>query len=648
MAQFLNETYSSAAFLVGKTADVGGTWSNPANFQGTGDVNISAGRGSFSEASILGFINSASPGDSLQDVTMEWTPIADNWLAGCVARYQTTGGAQLLCWINPSTFTVVKLANATDWTGTTLCTATPTIAVGDRSSHTLRFKVDASGVISVWLDGAAVTLTGTTTDNTLTASGSKVGFWGRGATSTQITADDGAASTPVITGPSGAAGAGSSTANIAENASTGPTFSTDIALGGGYPTLTGAQAANWAITALSSTSWRIDPVTPFDFDAGGLVNPQAIVFNASASVSQSCSVTVTNVSEPPLAPTIGTATAGNASASVAFTAPSNTGRPAISGYTATSSPGGITGTGATSPITVSGLTNGTAYTFKVKAENSDGFGPESAASNSVTPSAGGSGPTINTQPTNQTAKVGATATYTIAATASGGSNSYQWKFNGSNVGTDSSTYARTGVVLADHGGSVTCVVTDSNGPTTSSAASLTVAVTFAGSVPAQNGQTGTPMSLDLSSYFSGGLSRTYAVLSGTLPTGISQVGSTAVFSGTRGAVGSGSFVVRATDSATNTDQTNTISWSITATVAGTITSQPLGNNDRVLLPNKALAWLGFRDYATGNPVLLKTGVVTDSSAQWSVTDVALAQGSRYLMDWLTVDGDHGRADATAS
>lgn len=104
---------------------------------------------------------------------------------------------------------------------------------------------------------------------------------------------------PTITGPSGAAGAGSSTANIAENASTGPTFTTDIALGGGYPTLTGAQAANWAITALSSTSWRIDPVTPFNFEAGGLVNPQAIVFNASASVSQSCSVTVTNANEAP-------------------------------------------------------------------------------------------------------------------------------------------------------------------------------------------------------------------------------------------------------------------------------------------------------------------------------------------------------------
>ena len=87
----------------------------------------------------------------------------------------------------------------------------------------------------------------------------------------------------------------------------------------------------------------------------------------------------------PDAPTIGTATGGNASASVTFTAPSNVGGGAITSYTVISSPGGITGTGASSPVTVSGLTNGTAYTFTVVATNAYGTGPASAASNSVTP-----------------------------------------------------------------------------------------------------------------------------------------------------------------------------------------------------------------------------------------------------------------------
>jgi hypothetical protein len=87
----------------------------------------------------------------------------------------------------------------------------------------------------------------------------------------------------------------------------------------------------------------------------------------------------------PNAPTIGTATAGAGSASVTFTAPSNVGGSAITSYTVISSPGSIIGTGASSPITVSGLTNGTAYTFTVVATNAYGTGPASAASNSVTP-----------------------------------------------------------------------------------------------------------------------------------------------------------------------------------------------------------------------------------------------------------------------
>lgn len=90
----------------------------------------------------------------------------------------------------------------------------------------------------------------------------------------------------------------------------------------------------------------------------------------------------------PGAPTIGTATAGtNNNASVAFTAPACTGRfPAgITNYTAISTPGCITATGASSPVTVTGLTTGTSYTFRVRANGANGLsGPLSAASNSIT------------------------------------------------------------------------------------------------------------------------------------------------------------------------------------------------------------------------------------------------------------------------
>jgi hypothetical protein len=82
-----------------------------------------------------------------------------------------------------------------------------------------------------------------------------------------------------------------------------------------------------------------------------------------------------------------TAAAGNASATVSFTAPASNGGSPITSYTVTASPGGATASGSASPITVTGLTNGTAYTFTVTAANANGTGPASVASNSVTPNA---------------------------------------------------------------------------------------------------------------------------------------------------------------------------------------------------------------------------------------------------------------------
>jgi hypothetical protein len=86
----------------------------------------------------------------------------------------------------------------------------------------------------------------------------------------------------------------------------------------------------------------------------------------------------------PGAPTIGTATKTNSTtATVTFTPPANTGGYAITTYTATSSIGNITGTSTTSPITISGLTSGTGYSFTVTATNSLGVSSPSAASNTV-------------------------------------------------------------------------------------------------------------------------------------------------------------------------------------------------------------------------------------------------------------------------
>ncbi|MFZ4723895.1 MAG: fibronectin type III domain-containing protein [Paludibacter sp.] len=93
-------------------------------------------------------------------------------------------------------------------------------------------------------------------------------------------------------------------------------------------------------------------------------------------------------STAPDAPTIGLATAGNSQATIAFTAPLNNGGVTIIDYTATSNPGGKTATltqAGSGTITVTGLTNGTTYTFTVKARNVVGNSIASAASNAVKP-----------------------------------------------------------------------------------------------------------------------------------------------------------------------------------------------------------------------------------------------------------------------
>ena len=123
----------------------------------------------------------------------------------------------------------------------------------------------------------------------------------------------------------------------------------------------------------------------------------------------------------PGAPTGVSATAGNASAQVTWTAPASDGGSPISDYAvmpyidATAHPTVTVGSGATS-LNVTGLTNGTAYTFRVVAINAVGPGPASDPSNAVTPA------TVPGAPTGVSATAGnLSAQVTWTAPASNGS-----------------------------------------------------------------------------------------------------------------------------------------------------------------------------------------------------------------------------------
>jgi hypothetical protein len=177
-------------------------------------------------------------------------------------------------------------------------------------------------------------------------------------------------------------------------------------------------------TVVSSPGGVTATGTASPLPVGGLTNGTAYTFTVTATnavgagPASAPSVAVTPAAAVPGPPTGVSASPGDQSAIVAFSAPSSDGGSPITGYTVTSSPGGFTATGTASPLTVTGLTNGTTYRFTVTATNAVGPGPASATSGPVTPAS----PTaVPGPPTGVTAQPGnATAVVTFTPPSSTG------------------------------------------------------------------------------------------------------------------------------------------------------------------------------------------------------------------------------------
>lgn len=257
---------------------------------------------------------------------------------------------------------------------------------------------------------------------------------------------------------------------------------------GGYAARVAVATVDYALASPQSWSAQV----PAGTAATSGANPTAFMSNNGRLVTTSFGAVVpggtpyearavsAQIAEAPGAPV---ATSGDTQATVTITPPAYPISPTPTSYLVTASPGGATCTvsGASGSCTVTGLTNGTSYTFTSTATwpNSTTSGP-SPVSNSVTPAAG---PTINTQPADDTVNAGATATFNVVATAGSGSLSYQWEVlpsGGSwgNVsggsGATTASYTTPTLSSADDSAQYRVIVTDSNGSTTSNAATLTV------------------------------------------------------------------------------------------------------------------------------------------------------------------------------
>jgi hypothetical protein len=182
----------------------------------------------------------------------------------------------------------------------------------------------------------------------------------------------------------------------------------------------------------------------------------------------------------PKTPTIGTATNvgtgrafNNGAATVTFTADPTY---AANSFTVTSTPGSYTGTGASSPITVTGLQSDTAYTFKVTATNTYGTSGESVASNSITAT---TVPATPAAPTAASPNADADVV-SWSAPANGGSaiTNYYWESNDSKSGNTGTTL---NVTVGQEAGTTQRYkvrATNANGNSEFSALSAEVTTTF--------------------------------------------------------------------------------------------------------------------------------------------------------------------------
>jgi Domain of unknown function (DUF1929)/Fibronectin type III domain len=279
------------------------------------------------------------------------------------------------------------------WSAAAATASTVTDSAGNSYTELLHFKASEDTEMSVWT--APITAGGGTRPAITIKPSAKADV---GAVALEYADVSSLSGTSALDRSSSNTGTTGSAATVSPGATQPTTAANELAIGfyldsGFGDTLAGG--AGYTTRANVSPDGNVELLAQ---DAvvgiGATPNP---TFSTGADTTWLASTVVLKAGESgpatvPAAPSAVAATAQNGSASLTWNAPANGNSP-ITSYTITpyigstaQAPTTITGTPPAPSATVTGLQNGTTYTFTVTATNAIGAGPSSEASNSVTPS----------------------------------------------------------------------------------------------------------------------------------------------------------------------------------------------------------------------------------------------------------------------
>ena len=285
--------------------------------------------------------------------------------------------------------------------------ATSANFTGYISGSTLTVTAVASGTLAV---GQLITGAGVTQYTTIDSLGT--GSGGTGTYNVGISQTTGSVGSPI-----------GMQATLKFTSITSPTSSVQIpyttGYDGGSPITSVTATVYSGSTVVGTATGASSPLT-----VTGLANSTAdsVTLYATNAVGNSTVSIGPYFQTPavPSAPTVGTATLYNyTGATVAISANGDTNGSAITGYVVKAYVSGvysgISASGASSPVTITGLSPSTIYTFTASATNAVGTGAESSQSNSITTATAPDAPTIGTVTLS-----GLTASVPFTANGSGG------------------------------------------------------------------------------------------------------------------------------------------------------------------------------------------------------------------------------------